>query len=330
MVLVGDVGGTKTILALYDESASGWICSKKILYASAEHATFTELLQLFLNNLTDPITSVCIGVAGPVVNGDCAATNLPWVLRHEEIGRTANAANVWLLNDLEATAWSLLCLPEQDFVELNPNAHAQPGNIAVIAAGTGLGEAMMIWDGSNHRIIATEGGHADFAPTDQQQIGLLSYLIQKYSGHVSYERLLSGEGLVNIYHYLKQAQIAPANADIEQQMLANDPAAVIGKAGIQGSDELCVEAVNTFSRIYGAEAGNIALKCLPHAGVYLAGGIAGKILPALKSGEFMTRFLNKGRSAVVLEKLPVKVCINPDAALMGALKFIEKMTVAMA
>lgn len=328
MVLAGDVGGTKTILALYDESASGWVCSKKTVYASAEHATFIELLKFFLNSLTAPITSVCIGVAGPIVNGDCVATNLPWVLRHVEIGRIANAANVWLLNDLEATAWSLLSLPDHDFVELNPNAHAQPGHIAVVAAGTGLGEAMMIWDGNNHRIIATEGGHADFAPTDQQQVGLLSYLMQKYGGHVSYERLLSGEGLVNIYHYLKQDQTASANAYIEQEMLANDPAAIIGNAGVQGSDELSVEAVKLFSRIYGAEAGNIALKCLPHAGVYLAGGIAGKILPVLKNGEFMTRFFNKGRSAVVLEKLPVKVCINPDAALLGALKFIEKMTIA--
>jgi glucokinase len=328
MVLVGDVGGTKTILALFGPSDCGWVCSKRTLYASSKYITFTELLKSFLTDVGSAITSVCIGVAGPIVNGDCVATNLPWVLSREEIGQYVNAPHVWLLNDLEATAWGLLGLPDEDFVELNPNAvQLQPGNIVVLAAGTGLGEAIMIWDGKNHSVIATEGGHADFAPNDQQQMGLLNYLMQKYGGHVSYERLLSGEGLVNIYHYLKQVQFAPAKLSTEQQMPDNDPAAVIGAAWVEGSDELCVEALNLFCRVYGAEAGNLALKCLPKAGVYLAGGIGGKILPALKNGEFMKGFLNKGRSKVVLEKIPVRVCINADAALLGALKFIEKKNI---
>jgi glucokinase len=324
MVLVGDVGGTKTILALYEPSSSGWVCAKRALYASSKYTAFTEVLKEFLVDVDTVITWVCIGVAGPIVNGDCVATNLPWILSRDEIGRSVNANNVWLLNDLEATAWGMLGLPNDDFVELNPNAmQSQSGNIAVLAAGTGLGEAIMIWDGASRRIIATEGGHADFAPTDRQQIGLLNYLMQKYDGHVSYERLLSGHGLVNIYDYLKQVQFAPAQLSTEQQMLQDDPAAVIGEAGVEGNDELCVAALNLFCRIYGAESGNVALKCLSYGGVYLAGGIGGKILPTLTNGQFMEGFLNKGRSKVVLEKIPVKVCINADTALLGALKFIE-------
>jgi glucokinase len=326
MLLVGDVGGTKTILALFKLSGSGWECAKKTLYASADYKTFTELLTSFLLDVDAAISSVCIGVAGPIVDGDCVATNLPWILSRDQISRSVHAPNVWLLNDLEATAWGLLALPEADFVELNPNAvPSQAGNIAVIAAGTGLGEALMIWDGTAHRVIATEGGHADFAPTDQQQIGLLNYLMQKHDGHVSYERLLSGHGLINIYDYLKQIQFAPVNVSTENQMLTNDPAAVIGMAGVEGNDKLCVEAVNLFCRIYGAESGNLALKCLPNAGVYLAGGIVGKILSILTNGEFMKNFLNKGRVKVVLENIPVKTCINPDVALVGALRFIEQM-----
>jgi glucokinase len=326
MLLVGDVGGTKTNMALFKPSGRGWDCAKRTLYASADYKTFTELLASFLLDADAAISSVCIGVAGPVVSGECAATNLPWILSRDEISRSVHAPNVWLLNDLEATAWGLLALPEADFVELNPNAvQSQAGNIAVIAAGTGLGEALMIWDGATHRAVATEGGHADFAPNDQQQIGLLNYLTQKYDGHVSYERLLSGHGLINIYNYLKQVQFSPINVSIENKMLTDDPAAVIGMAGVEGNDKLCVEALNLFCRIYGAESGNLALKCLPNSGVYLAGGIAGKILPALKNGEFMKAFLNKGRIKVVLDNIPVKVCINPDVALVGALRFIEKM-----
>lgn len=328
MVLVGDVGGTKTILALYEKSNAGWNRIKKTLYASADFESVIGLLKSFLSDADIVVDSVCMGVAGPIVDGDCVATNLPWVLKRKDIGAAVNSSNVWLLNDLEATAWGLLSLPEADFVELNPNAvPAQIGNIAVVAAGTGLGEAIMMWDGKSHHIIATEGGHADFAPTDQQQIGLLSHLMQKYEGHVSYERLLSGNGLVNIYNYLKKIQFAPIQASTEQQMLNNDPAAVIGGAGVEGSDKLCVEALNLFCKIYGAESGNLALKCLPKTGVYLAGGIAAKILPAIKNGEFMKGFFNKGRSKSLLETIPVKACVNQDVALLGTLNFIENQNI---
>jgi glucokinase len=323
MILAGDVGGTKTLLALFEPEESGWRCVKKIRYASLDHPTFTGLLQHFLADYDVPaIDSVCLGVAGPIVGGDCVATNLPWVLLRREIGALVGTPNVRLLNDLEATAWGILDLPETDFVTLNANADAPPyGNRAVIAAGTGLGEAIIAWNGKNYQVLASEGGHTDFAPGSEQEIALLRYLWEKYSGHVSYERLLSGEGLVNIYQFLKKAGNIPVQSAIEERMTQHDPAAVIGGAGVAGTDELSVAALSLFCRIYGAEAGNLALKCLPYAGVYLAGGIAPKILPMLTRGDFMEGYLEKGRYRTALKQIPVKVCINQEIGLLGALAF---------
>lgn len=320
MKLAGDVGGTKTILALYSTENDRSACIKKQVYASQDYQTFTELLADFLSeDVSNPITSVCIGVAGPIVDGDCVTTNLPWVMRRNEIGAGAGTENVRLLNDLEATAWGLLNSTDKDFVDLNPDGQNRHGNIAVLAAGTGLGEAMIVWDGNAHHVIATEGGHADFAPANDQEIGLLKYLWQRYPGHVSCERLLSGVGLVSIYRYLEKAGCAPADQAIEQQMRERDPAAVIGEAGVDGADPLSVAALTLFCRLYGAEAGNLALKCLPYGGVYLAGGIAAKILPFLTGGDFMQGFLAKGRYRPVLQQIPVKVCINTEIALWGTM-----------
>ena len=324
--VAGDVGGTKTILALFETEGDNFCCLKKEQFPSADYPTFIGLLKSFLSGMDGvPVTAVCIGAAGPIVNGNCEATNLPWVLNRTEIGECVNTQNVWLLNDLEATAWGLLESPEHSFVELNPDAQWRQGNHAVLAAGTGLGEAIVIWDGVRHHVIATEGGHTDFAPNSERETALLAYLRGKYPEHVSYERLLSGEGLVNIYQFLKQTGYAPAQPETEQQMTGRDPAAVIGEAGIAGKDALCSESLKLFCRLYGAEAGNLALKCLPYAGVYLAGGIGAKILPALKDGEFMRGFLSKGRSQSVLQKMPVKVCTNPEVALLGALSHAMKM-----
>jgi glucokinase len=326
MILAGDVGGTKTILALFEVAGGSFRCLKKEQFPSANYQTFIGLLDSFLSDINGvQITAACIGAAGPIVNGNCEATNLPWVLNRVEIGECVNTQNVWLLNDLEATAWGLLESPEHSFVELNSDAQRRQGNYAVLAAGTGLGEAIIVWDGAKHHVMATEGGHTDFAPNSELEIGLLSYLREKYPEHVSYERLLSGEGLINIYQFLKQIKCASAQAEIEQQMTERDPAAVIGEAGIAGSDTLCIEALKQFCRIYGAESGNLALKCLPYAGVYLAGGIGAKILPVLQDGEFMRGFLSKGRSQSVLQKISARVCTNPEVALLGALSHAMKM-----
>jgi glucokinase len=325
MILAGDVGGTKTILALFEAQGNGWHCVKKTRYSSLDHPTFTGLLQHFLSDCgVLSIGSACLGVAGPVVDGNCVATNLPWVLLWREIGAIIGTENVRLLNDLEATAWGILDLPEADFVALNPGTDSRPGNRAVLAAGTGLGEAIIAWNGDAYQVLASEGGHADFAPGSEQEIALLQFLWEKYPGHVSYERLLSGEGLTNIYQFLKKSGYAPVQSDIELRMREADPAAVIGEAGVAGTDALSVAALSLFCRIYGAEAGNLALKCLPYAGVYIAGGIAAKILPLLTRGDFLEGYLEKGRYRAALKQIPVKVCINEEIGLLGALAFAAR------
>jgi glucokinase len=325
MILAGDVGGTKTILAVFETSADGLNCIKKKQFSSADYQTFTELLDVFLTDVDCAgIKAGCIGVAGIVVNGLCETTNLPWVLSSKAIGERINSQNVWLLNDLEASAWGLLDLPEQFFVELNPDAQPRQGNVAVVAAGTGLGEAIIAWDGTKHQVLASEGGHANFAPGNEQEIALLRHLLEKYPEHVSCERLISGEGLVNIYKFLKHINFAPTTPATEQQLLVRDHAAVIGEAGVAGNDALCVEALKLFCRLYGSEAGNMALKFLPYGGVYLAGGIGAKILPVLQQGDFMRGFLAKGRCRAILQDISIKVCTNPEVALMGALSYAKK------
>jgi glucokinase len=316
MILAGDVGGTKTLLALYQQQGSEWICIKKQQFASADFTNFTDVLTAFL--VDETVTHVCIGVAGPVVDGDCRTTNLPWFLKNAEIAAQTGAIQVLLLNDLAAMSWGVLNLPDSDFVELNPAAKIKQGNIAVLAAGTGLGEAIVAWDGQKHHVIATEGGNTDFAPNNEEEITLLRYLMGIYPEHVCYERVLSGTGLMNLYQFLKSIDYAPVNGKTEQQMQEIDPAAVISALGMSGEDALCVKALTMFCRIYGAEASNLALKCLPYGGVILAGGIAAKILPFIQQGEFMRGFLAKGRYQAVLESISVKICINSEAALWGA------------
>lgn len=316
MILAGDVGGTKTLLALYEQQNSEWLCVKKQHYISADFANFTEVLSCFLGGET--VMNVCIGVAGPVVDGDCHTTNLPWFLKNSEIAEKTGAISVLLLNDLEAMAWGVLNLPETDFVELNPLAQIKQDNIAVLAAGTGLGEAIIAWDTEKYHVIATEGGNTDFAPNNEMEIALLRYLMGIYPEHVCYERVLSGAGLVNLYQFLKSINFAPINPQTEQKMAEIDPAAVVSALGMTGKDALCVKALTLFCRIYGAEASNLALKCLPYGGVILAGGIAAKILPFIQKGIFMEGFLAKGRYRGVLESISVKICINAEAALWGA------------
>lgn len=317
MILAGDVGGTKTLLALYQQQGSDWLCIKKQQYASADFASFSDVLDVFLAG-GETVSHVCIGVAGPVVDGVCRTTNLPWLLKSSDIALQTGAAGVLLLNDLEAMAWGVLNLPVSDFVELNPSAEIKQGNIAVLAAGTGLGEAIVAWDGQKYHVIASEGGNTDFAPNSEEEISLLRYLMGVYPEHVCYERVLSGTGLVNLYQFLKSINYTTVNIKTEQQMLETDPAAVISALGMTGEDALCRKALTMFCRIYGAEASNLALKCLPYNGVILAGGIAAKILPFIQQGAFMQGFLAKGRYRSVLEPISVKVCTNSEAALWGA------------
>lgn len=316
MILAGDVGGTKTLLALYQQQRTKWQCVKKQQYASADFAHFTDVLDVFL--VGEKVTQVCIGVAGPVIDGDCKTTNLPWFLQNAEIAEKTGASRVLLLNDLAAMSWGVLNLPDSDFVELNSAAKIKQGNIAVLAAGTGLGEAIVTWNGQEYQVISTEGGNTDFAAQNEEEIALLRYLMGIYPEHVCYERVLSGTGLINLYQFLKSINYAPVNAETEQKMQETDPAAVISALGMSGEDTLCVKALTMFCRIYGAEASNLALKCLPYGGVILAGGIAAKILPFIQQGAFMEGFLAKGRYHGLLESISVKICTNAEAALWGA------------
>jgi glucokinase len=316
MILAGDIGGTKTLLALYQQQDFGLNCYKKQQYVSADFASFDEIVTDFVTG--ERVDKVCIGVAGPVIDGVCRTTNLPWVLKATAIAEQTLAKHVVLLNDLEAMAWGVLNLPAQDFFELNESATQKSGNVAVLAAGTGLGEAIAAWDGQKYHVIATEGGNTDFAPNNEEEIALLRYLMGKYPEHVCYERVLSGTGLVNLYGFLKTIDYAPINLETEQQMSIENPASVISALGMSGKDVLCHKALAMFCRIYGAEAANLALKCLPYRGVILAGGIAAKILPFMQQGSFMQGFLAKGRYQSVLQPISVKVCFNAEAALWGA------------
>lgn len=317
MILAGDIGGTKTLLAIFD----GQNCVIKKRFDSSNYTGFDKLLEDFLVLIPNAkIDTACIGVAGPIVNGDCETTNLPWKLTCNEISKRLKTSNVKLLNDLEAAAWGVLSLPESDFVLLNPNAKRQIGNSAVLAAGTGLGEAIIFHDGQKHHVIANEGGHCDFAPTDTQQIALLEFMRVRFSQHVSYERLVSGSGIELIYAFLKQSGNYKNTVNLEN---AKDLAAEIGKAAVEKRDDLCVATLQLFSKIYGAETGNLALKCLPYGGVYLAGGIAAKCLPALQQGAFLEGFLAKGRYRGALEKIAIQVCTQPEVGLLGALHFAQ-------
>lgn len=323
MILAGDIGGTKTVLSIMTRDASGSLtCLQEQTFSSQQFPEFDDILTAFLPAGVN-IKSACFGVAGPVVNQRCHTTNLPWVLDAEELKTKLNTSKVKLLNDLEAMALGMLYLPEDDLVELNPNSQTQAGNIAVIAAGTGLGEAILYWDGSKHHPMATEGGHSDFAAINAQQDLLLAYLRKIYPDHVSCERILSGIGFSHLYDFLCDQGFAPPCPVVPDINSGIDRNAVISRLGVAGEDPLCAEAVRLFVELYGAETGNLALKSLATGGIYIGGGIGAKILPAMLDGNFMRAFKAKGRFISLLEKIPVKLSLNPRTPLIGAINFFE-------
>ena len=245
-------------------------------------------------------------------------TNLKWELDEKALVKTTGAKQVKLLNDLEATAYGMLHLGPDELKPLNPEGQKHMGNVAVIAAGTGLGEAILFWDGSEYLPSASEGGHSDFAPRTDLEIELLRYLRTRLKGRVSYERVLSGPGLLNIYHFLRDTGHGAEPDWLAEKLKSGDPSATISKLGLTGEEPLCTEALDLFSSIYGAEAGNLALKCLSVGGVFVGGGIAPKILPALERGAFLQSFSDKGRFSPLLKGMELKVSLNPRAALLGA------------
>jgi len=320
MILAGDIGGTNSRLGLFSETPGRLHLEVEEVYPSREHSGLAEIVSAFLAAQGANVSQAVFGIAGPVLNGVVSTPNLPWVIDQTELSRQCRIEHVALINDLEAHASGVGDLGSNDFVVLNPGV-ALPGNAALIAAGTGLGQACLYWDGMRFRPFACEGGHADFAPRNEVEVGLLVYLQKKY-GRVSYERILSGRGLKNIYDYLRDSGSEREPPDLLDELThAADPAAVITRHGMTETSGICARVLDIFVSVYGAEAGNLALKLMATAGVFVTGGIVAKILPRLSTPAFMLAFAAKGRLQSLLEKIPVRVVTNGRVGLIGAARY---------
>ncbi|MFZ1766185.1 MAG: glucokinase [Candidatus Nitrotoga sp.] len=323
-LLTGDIGGTKTRLALVDVNSNEVVIRRELSYASQRYETFETLLSEFLSS-DDNVDDAAFGIAGPVQDGVAQATNLPWRIDTAALCQRFGFLRCHLLNDLEATAYGLPALDDADLLTLQAGVPEMLGNAAVIAAGTGLGEAGLYWDGLSYRPFATEGGHATFSPRNTLEFALLRHLQQRHSehmrGHVSWERVVSGMGLLDLYAFLLDYRHVSTPAWLAEKMRNTDTAAAISAAALANSDAVCVETMQLFVSLYGVEAGNLALKVMSRGGLYIGGGIAPKILPLLQTGDFLNAFLDKGRMRPLLAAMPVKVILNDRAALYGPALF---------
>ena len=325
MILAGDVGGTKTVLGLFEPKADvGLKLILERVYPSGAFKEFDDLLGAFLDEVPVRPSTVCLGVAGPVFEQRCEATNLPWSIEAEHLTARHGFPKVRLLNDLEAMAIGMLHLDEAESLSLNPQAEVQAGNRAVIAAGTGLGEAVLFFDGKGYKPMATEGGHADLAALDPQQDALLSYLRRRFQGHVSYERILSGNGFGHLYDFLIASGFGSKSAEVESAhgTPGMDRNALISKLGIEGRDPVCNEALRLFITFYGQEAGNLAMRSLARGGIYIGGGIAPKIKERLTDGGFLNAFKDKGRFQGMLSKVPITLALDPRTPLRGCAHYL--------
>jgi glucokinase len=318
MLIAGDIGGTKTLLALYTPEAGARTPIAQATFRSADYHNLDDLVRSFIVQTGCPVEAACFDVAGPVIGGRAHLTNLPWVLDEELMRQSLGLRRVILLNDLKAVAYALPHLLPEDVHTINEGRADPHGPMAVIAPGTGLGEAFLTWNGSAYLACSSEGGHADFGPADKIQAALWQYLSDRY-GHVAYERVCSGSGLPNIYDFLRDTGHAPEPAAFAAALAAvSDRTPIIVQAALQDpANVLCAATLDMFVSILGAEAGNLALKILATGGLYLGGGIPPRILSHLDDGRFMRAFVNKGRFADLLGQVPVKI-ITIQAALFGA------------
>jgi glucokinase len=324
MILAGDVGGTKVHLALYEFEAGRLKPVRDQKYPAAEFASLEAVVDAFLGTQDrGEIAAACFGCPGPVRNGQIKLTNLPWMLDASALEKTLKIEHIFLVNDLEANGYGIPELEPDQILTLHEGDAGAVGNRGLIAAGTGLGEALLIWDGKTHKPVASEGGHCDFAARYDREIALLQYLRHTLHGRVSWERVVSGLGIQNIYKYLRDAEKMEEPAWLRERMAAEDPNAVIGECADAGSSELCSDTMTMFASAYGAEAGNVALKVLAVGGMYLGGGIAPKSLKTLQAGGFMQAFLAKGRLTPVLEVIAVRVILDDTCALLGAAAYAE-------
>lgn len=323
-ILAGDIGGTKTLLAIYSGEGKKWTLEREQRYISRDYPNLEEIITAFLQEGKGDVSAACFGIAGPIKEGVAKATNLPWVVNAKNIQKQFKIPNTYLINDLKANAYGIQTLSEKDFYVLNEGKEIEGENRALVSAGTGLGEAPIIFHSGELIPTASEGGHADFAPRDDLEIALLKSLQSKF-GHVSTERVLSGLGLENLYRFIIGEGIEKPLAEVKDAMQRENPGHVITDFALKGKCRACGRTVKWFSSLYGAEAGNFALKVMAVGGVYIGGGIAPKILPFLKEGDFLAAFKNKGRFAELLEEIPIRVILDENTALKGAAFFCEKM-----
>lgn len=330
MILAGDVGGTKVHLSLFrfEQGALKHIRDRK--FSAPQYPDLQSVVREFLGEAngeaahsTAEIDAACFGVPGPVRRNIIRLTNLPWTLDSRELARDLAIEHLFLINDLEANGYGINELsPDQVFV-LSEGDSGQVGNRGLIAAGTGLGEGIMIWNGKSHIPMASEGGHTDFGPRNDLELELLQYLRADLKGHVSWERVCSGIGLKNIYTFLRDIKKLEESPTLRQRIQEEDPNSVIGELGESGENELCAKTLDVFASAYGSEAGNLALKILSHGGMYVGGGIAPKILKKMQDGTFMQAFCDKGRMHDLVAHMPVRIILESRAALMGAAAYAE-------
>ncbi len=324
MILAGDVGGTKVVLALYQFTEGRLEHVAEERFPARNYPGLETIVQTFFAQQKHPeVTSACFGVPGPVRNGRLKLTNLPWLLDARELSRNLNIDHVFLINDLEANGYGIGELTKDQVYTLSSGDPSALGNRGLVSAGTGLGEAVLMWNGKLHVPVASEGGHCDYAPRNETDIALLRYLQTALGGRVSYERVVSGLGLQNVYSFLRDDQGMTESPELKQRMTTEDPNAVISELGENGSNELCARALDIFVAAYGAEAGNLALKVLATGGMFVGGGIAPKILTKMRDGTFMHAFTDKGRLSDLLVQTPVHIILESRAALMGAAAYAE-------
>ncbi len=322
MILAGDVGGTKVHLALYDFNNGKLEHRREERFPAKDYAGLEAIVKEFLGG--DKASAACFGVPGPVRDGRLRLTNLPWTLDSRDLSANLGIQHVFLINDLEANGYGIAELQTDQILTLSEGDPSQTGNRALIAAGTGLGEGLLTWNGRIHVPYPSEGGHADYAPRNEDEIDLLRFLKQKYNGRISWERVVSGMGMTNIYEFLRDVRGIPVEPAVAKEMAgAADCNAVITQRALSGESEICVKTMDMFVSAYGAEAGNLALKILSVGGLYIGGGIAPRILEKLKDGTFMKAFTDKGRLSQLLINMPVRVILESGAAVLGAAAYAE-------
>ncbi|HTW47551.1 MAG TPA: glucokinase [Acidobacteriaceae bacterium] len=330
MIVAGDVGGTKVHLALYGFEQGKLVHVRDERYPAHEFSGLEEIIRRFIAESGSPeITAACFGVPGPVRGGRLRLTNLPWEIDSRELELHLKIAHVFLINDLEANGYGIPELTAEQLSTLNVGDTSAVGNRAVVSAGTGLGEGILVWNGSKHIPMPSEGGHTDFGARNPLEAELLVYLMKKLNGRVSYERVISGPGIHNIYMFLRDEKKMEEPAWLAERMKTEDPNAVIGEVGEGGTSELCAKTLEMFVASYGAEAGNMVLKALAIGGMYLGGGIAPKILKTMQNGVFLKAFTDKGRLSELCIHTPVHVILESRAALLGAAAYAEARAAAL-